>query len=116
MFEKESKTDIGMVQIKDEVLSSIAMIAAKEVDGVAGTYETFLDACIHLFFRHWPEKGIKVEIRDNDVKISLAVIVRYGVDIPRIANAIQENVRASIERMTGIGSVEVDVSVQKVVQ
>lgn len=114
MLDRESKTDLGSVRIKDEVISSIAYFAAKQVPGVVDTNWFFWDYLIHLIFKKWPSKGVKVEIRSGDIKILVYVVLEYGVDIASVANAIQENVKASIEKMTGIGSIDVDVNVQKI--
>jgi uncharacterized alkaline shock family protein YloU len=44
----------------------------------------------------------------------VSIIVDYGVDIPRIADEVQENVKRSVEKMTGLVLSEVDVIVEGV--
>ena len=44
----------------------------------------------------------------------LSFIVKYGVRIPDIALNVQEAVKAAIENMTGLSTVEVNVHVQGV--
>ena len=52
-----------------------------------------------------------VEMGDAHAKITLFVIVEYGVNIPEIANSVQDNVRQAIDKMTGIANVEVNVEI-----
>lgn len=59
-------------------------------------------------------KGVKVEVGEKEAAVDLFVIVKYGVRIPDIALAVQENVKQAIETMTGLSVVEVNVHVQGV--
>ena len=59
-------------------------------------------------------KGIKVETENGKVKIDVNIIVEYGTRIPDIAFEIQNRVKKSIENMTGLKVVEVNVHVQGV--
>ncbi len=110
MTERENKTDLGVVKIKDEAIASIANTAALEVKGVAATKPSLAAK----FLKPLSKRGVKVDIKENDIKITLYIITEYGVNIPQIANQVQENVKRSIEKMTGISNVEVNVNVQGV--
>ena len=46
--------------------------------------------------------------------VDLYIIVKYGVRIPDVALAVQENVKQAIETMTGLTVVEVNIHVQGV--
>ena len=60
-------------------------------------------------------KGIKVEILDNkDTRIDVNIIVEYGARIPDVAFEIQKRVKKSVENMTGLNVLEVNVHVQGV--
>ena len=59
-------------------------------------------------------KGVKVEVGEKEAAGDLFIIVKYGVRIPDIALAVQENVKQAIETMTGLSVVEVNVHVQGV--
>ena len=59
-------------------------------------------------------KGVKVEVGEKEAAVDLYIIVKYGVRIPDIALAAQENVKQAIETMTGLSVVEVNVHVQGV--
>ena len=59
-------------------------------------------------------KGIKVDINEQNVKIDVNIIVEYGVRIPDIAFEIQNRIKKSIEAMTGLKVLSVNVHVQGV--
>ena len=59
-------------------------------------------------------KGIKAEIKDNEAKIDVNIIVEYGVRIPDVAFEIQNRVKKAIETMTGLKVLCVNVHVQGV--
>ena len=46
--------------------------------------------------------------------MAVSIIVEYGVDIPRIADEVQENVKRAVEKMAGLVLSEVDVVVEGV--
>ena len=110
MTDRENKTDLGTVKIKDEAIASIANIAALEVKGVVATKPSIMAK----LFKPLSKRGVKVDIKENDIKITLFIITEYGTNIPQTANQVQENVKRSIEKMTGISNVEVNVNVQGV--
>ena len=59
-------------------------------------------------------KGVKVEVGETEAAVDLYIIVKYGVRIPEVALAVQENVKQAIETMTGLSVVEVNIHVQGV--
>ena len=59
-------------------------------------------------------KGIKVDVGEKDAKIDVNIIVEYGARIPEVAFEIQSRVKKSVENMTGLKVLEVNVHVQGV--
>ena len=56
-------------------------------------------------------KGVKVEVGQSECAVDLYIIIEYGYNIPEVAQAIQENVKRTIEVMTGLNVVEVNLHV-----
>ena len=56
-----------------------------------------------------PTRGEEVGERETD---DLYMIVEYGVQIPEVAWNVQENVKKSVETMTGLSVVEVNIYIQ----
>lgn len=100
----------GKVIFADEVVATIAGLAAVEVQGVA----SMSSGIIEKFGKKSPSRGVKVEVGEKEAAIDLYVIVEYGVRIPEVAWNIQENVKKAVEMMTGLNVVEVNIYIQGV--
>ena len=59
-------------------------------------------------------KGIKVEVGEKSAKIDVSIIVEYGARIPDVAYEIQTRIKKSVENMTDLKVLEVNVHVQGV--
>ena len=105
---------LGTIRIADEVVSIIAGLAATEVEGVAGMSGGIAGGIAEILGRKNFSKGVKVEVGEKEAAIDLYIIVKYGVRIPDIALNVQEAVKAAIENMTGLSTVEVNLHVQGV--
>ena len=94
-----------------EVVAIIAGVAAGEVEGIAGMCN--ISGGI-LGKNRNITRGVKVEVGTEEASVDLYVIIEYGTPIQKAAQDAQENVRKSIESMTGLHVVRVDVHVQGV--
>ena len=103
----------GTITYANEVIAIIAGVAANEVEGVAGMCSA--GSITEKFGRNKNiTKGVKVELGTEETAVDVYLIVEYGTPIQTCAAAVQENVRKSIESMTGLHVVRVDVHVQGV--
>ncbi len=59
-------------------------------------------------------KGVKVELDGDSVIIDLYIIVDYGVRIPDVSWEVQENVKNSVESMTGMTVEKVNIHIEGV--
>jgi len=112
--EIQKNGSLGAIRIADEVVSIIAGLAATEVEGIAGMSGGIAGGIAEMLGRKNFAKGVKVEGGEKEAAVDLYIIVKYGVRIPDIALAAQENVKQAIETMTGLTVVEVNVHVQGV--
>lgn len=107
--------DTGKVNISDEVVATIAGIAATEVDGVSGMSGTAIgDIAEKLGAKKSPGKGVKVTVNEAGALIELFIVVEFGKRIPELAWEVQENVKNSVETMTGIDVTAVNVRIEGV--
>lgn len=109
-----SRNDSGSVRIADEVVAIIAGLAATEVKGVAGMSGGIVGGIAEFVGKKNLSKGVKVEVGEKEAAVDLYVIMEYGVRIPEVAQEVQRNVKKSIESMTGLSVVEINVHVQGV--
>ena len=111
MVEEYVETTIeerGKVTFADEVVATIAGLAALEVEGVA----SMSAGIVEKFGKKTPTRGVRVEVGEKEAAVDLYMIVDYGVQIPEVAWNVQENVKKSIETMTGLSVVEVNIYIQ----
>ena len=113
--QKDTCTEKGNIKISNEVVASIAGIAAGEINGVAGMCGTIAGGIAEfLGNKKNPSKGVKVEITEDTTVIDLYIVVEYGVRIPDLAWELQENVKSSVESMTGLTVEKVNIHVDGV--
>lgn len=109
---KEGEDTIGEIKINNEVIAVMAGRIATEVKGVAGMSGGVVDGLAKMLGKKSLEKGVKVEIGEEDINIDLSIIVDYGVSIPDVCSEIQINVKRKVEKMTGRNVRNVNLSVQ----
>ncbi|CAG7840965.1 alkaline-shock protein [Clostridium novyi B str. ATCC 27606] len=114
--EQETDIEMGIVKISDEVVEVIAGLAASEIDGIEGMSTTLVGGITQILSgKKNLSKGIKVNVEENSATIDLYVVVKYGIKIVDVAKAVQENVKKSVELMTGLNLTAINVYVQNVV-
>ena len=107
------KTDenLGEVKIADEVVAIIAGLAAMEVEGVASMAGNATRELISKLGMKSLSKGVKVDVLDGIVTVSLALNLNYGYSIKEITSKVQEKVKTAIENMTGLEVADVNIRV-----
>lgn len=112
---EENNNTTQNIKIADDVVAVIAGIAVSEVSGVCDMAGGFAGGITEVLSgKKNLAKGIKVEVGEKETKIDVNIIVEYGTRIPEIAFEIQNRVKKSVEAMTGLKVLEVNVHVQGV--
>lgn len=104
----------NQIKISNDTIATYAGIAVSEVNGVYGMAGTFAGITEAISGKKNFAKGIKVDVEEQKVKIDVNIIVEYGARIPDVAFDIQTRVKKSVEAMTGLKVLEVNVNVQGV--
>lgn len=113
--EAETDEQIGNIKISVDVVSTIAGVATMEINGVAGMYGSFAGGIAEMLgARKNSSKGVKVDMDETTAAIDLYIVVDYGVRIPELAWEIQENVKNSVETMTGLDVQKVNIHIEGV--
>jgi uncharacterized alkaline shock family protein YloU len=109
----------GRTRIADTVVSKIAGLAAREVNGVyklgGGAARAF--GAIRERIPGGTTnagQGVTVEVGETQAAVDLDMAVEYGVPIVDLTKAVRRNVITSLERMTGLEVVEVNINVDDV--
>lgn len=104
--------DQGTIKISEDVVASIAALAASETEGVSGLYSSFTDDIVSFLGKKSLTKGVKVNLHsDSTVDVDICYLAQFGTNICDVAKAVQQAVRTSIEAMTGLKTACVNVQV-----
>ena len=94
--------EMGNIHISEEVLADIAAAAAREVDGVAGLAGGLSDDLAELVAGKKLSRGVRIQVADETVSVSLAILVKYGYVIPEVGRAVQDAVITAVENTSGL--------------
>lgn len=114
MDELVKDESLGIIKISDEVVSVIAGIAASEISGVY-EFNSGVTSTIFPIGKKSAGKSVKVNVDGNDAVIDISILVAYGVRIPDVVNQVQENVKKTVEVMTGLKVSSVNINVNNIV-
>ena len=103
--------NLGEVKIADDVVSIIAGLAAMEVDGVSSMAGNATRELISKLGMKSLSKGVKVDVLEGIVTVSLALNLKYGYSIKETTAKVQEKVKAEIENMKGLEVADVNIRV-----
>jgi len=104
----------GIIRIADDVVATIAGLAALETPGIAAMSGGISEGLAKRLSGKNAQKGVSVEVGQLEAAIDLRVIVQYGIPIQEVCRRLQDNVREAVENMTGLNVVEVNLKVEGV--
>jgi uncharacterized alkaline shock family protein YloU len=113
MKKEESITDLGTINIHKNAISSIASIAALDVEGVKGIGRNLKSNILELLGKKdFQLAGIKVDIdKNSEVKIEIPLVVKYGFNIPEISGKVQDNISLAVEKMTSLTIRDININI-----
>ena len=108
LYEKEM---MGEVRIADEVVAIIAGLAATEVDGVDSMAGNITNELVGKLGMKNLSKGVKVDVTEEHVSVDLSLNIKYGYNIPDVSERVQDRVKSTIENMTGLTVLDVNIRI-----
>ena len=108
-IDMEKTQENGQITYANEVIATIVSVATTEVEGISGITGT--SSLSGLLAKGKTPRGVKVEMDGGSVKVDVSVNVDYGMPIQKVGRNAQENIRKSIESMTGLHVERVDLHV-----
>lgn len=107
--------DQGTIKISEDVVASIAALAATETEGVGGLATGLTAEIASLLGKKSQNKGVRVQLGEQDtVGVELSILVEFGKSVGEVALAVQKAVKAAVESMTGLKTAVVNVVVSGV--
>ena len=98
----EINNEFGAIRIADEVVATVAGLAAADVEGVSSMSGGWGTDLAEKLGRKSYGKGIKVEVIEEQNKIEIFIVVEFGYQIPDVAENVQKEVKMAVETMTGL--------------
>lgn len=108
----EPTRPVSEYRLADDVVAEIAGIAAAEVPGVAGLGGGIGLGLGDVLGTRPSSRGVRSQVGTREAVLDVYVHVVYGVQIPVVAQRVQENVKRAVESMTGLEVVAVNVHIQ----
>lgn len=106
-----SRMKKGEIEISKEVITSIAAVAATEVEGLGEMDEA--SGVLSGVFSRGEKRGVETQLEDGHVTVLLKIAIKYGYPVHKVAKKVQEKVKKEIEEMTGLEVNQVNVDVQR---
>ncbi|WP_054692964.1 Asp23/Gls24 family envelope stress response protein [Syntrophomonas palmitatica] len=111
MPKPEISNEFGTIRIADEVVATVAGLAAVEVEGVASMSGGWGTDLVEKLGKKNFGKGIKVEVVNEETTIDIYITVEFGYAIPEVASNVQKEVKMAVETMTGLTVANVNVHI-----
>jgi uncharacterized alkaline shock family protein YloU len=89
----------GTITVPPALLSQIVTRAAETVDGARVRR---------------PRRGLEVFVEDGRARVSLELVVRFGLILPDVAREVQEQVSESLRSICEVEKTTVDVTIEEV--
>ena len=105
---------MGTVLVTEDVIASIASIAAAEVEGVSAVITNVPKELMSRVGAQKMTKAVKVKVSDNQVVIYIAITMDYGYNIPATCRDVQSRVKSAIENMTGLTCTDVNIRIMNI--
>lgn len=111
----EQVVETGSVRVANEVIASIAAMAAAEIEGVAGLDEAGARHFGDWLKRQTAHRGVRVMIDpERAIHLEVFLTVTSRALLADVAERVQANVVEAVERMLNLEVKEVNVFVSSV--
>ena len=111
MDNQRTSTPAGNLVISEEVIASIAVNAARDIDGVAALLPRPADVRSALRIGDGVLRLVNIAAVDNEIKVHLYIKLKSGAKLPLVCEKVQSSVKDAVQSMTGRVVSRVDVSV-----
>lgn len=103
--------ELGSINISEEVLAAIAGAAALEVEGVGALGSGLGSDMAALVSRKSLSKGVHLSMENDEITVTVTILVRYDHVVPQVAAAVQDAVKSALENTSGLRVAGVNVTV-----
>ena len=109
-----AQSNLGNIEISTEVLAVTASIATSEIKGIHGHFKELRNANFDEITQRQLNKGIQIEIKDEDLYIDVFCAFEQGVNISETAKAIQNAIYNALTTMTAIEPKQINIHISHI--
>jgi uncharacterized alkaline shock family protein YloU len=110
----EEENEDGCIKISESVIATVVRKYTLEVDGVIRFAPQGIGGALAgMVGKRNYESNMVVEMDDNSARISVTLVMKFGVRIPEVAQMVQDVIRNRVEELTGKHVSRVNVIVQE---
>ena len=111
---KENTPGLGSITVSKEVITIIAALETIKVKGVVGISGGHKAGSVEALPKKELSKGIEAWMKPGEVVLTISIITDYEIGIFKVAQEVQKRTKQSIEIMTDLKVLKVNVNVQGV--
>lgn len=112
---ESSESEIpGETRINEEVIASVAAMAARETDGVSELGQSTITGRLARGIGaggNQRTRGVGIEAGKREAIVDLTVRVNYGYNIPEVVRNVRRNVAESLMSICGLTAKEINIDV-----
>lgn len=101
----------GKIKISDDVIATIATVAAENIEGVVKVSTNFKSQMSDILNTKNINRGVKVNIGERQTVVDIYITIEYGVKVLELSEKVQKTVKEAIENMTDFDVVEINVHI-----
>lgn len=110
LYGNECDNTESEIIIADDVIASIVYNTVNEIEGVSAVASKTVDGKIKISSAK-ATTGIKLETSNNEVKVTVSLIIKSRASVPDTALKVQTAVKNAVQSITGKTVVKVDVGI-----
>ena len=111
----EHGNQYGQIKIHEGAIATIVRKAACSVPGVTRiTGNSFVDNIAEIVgSKKIQDRSIQIAMNNSSFAVVLSINIQYGVQLPAVAAAVQDDVSREIKAITGLNVTKVNVIVRE---
>lgn len=100
----KTNNSYGRITISNDAIAKVTANASLECYGIVELVSrSFIDSLCSLFkFIKGRQKGVKVKTEGDRIYIDVYVVIKFGVSISAVAEALKTSIKYKVEHFTGM--------------
>ncbi|MGQ9473364.1 MAG: Asp23/Gls24 family envelope stress response protein [Candidatus Caldatribacteriaceae bacterium] len=110
----QGEESLGEITIAPDIIATLTAITTVKMPGVTGMAGMPSASLSTLIGKRELNKGVKVEVKEKNVNLEIAIVVDIDSTLIEVAKNVQREVKKVIETKTGMTVNKVDIIIREV--